>query len=200
MPGGLIQAPPWVRGVFDHSWAPMKALAQQVRCLPYALWGYLLTRDGGFVVISPGESRYVPGPTEIRDRRMENVAFLSLEDLARNSERPLRTLGHLLDHYLGCSGEMEGDWLSAGGGVTFNWRQAGARLPRLFALGYGVDEVARSNVQNYFAQSLALYCRDRQRLNMADPQICKWFRSTLWNEGFWREWERMKEDSCLQQE
>jgi hypothetical protein len=69
--------------------------------------------------------------------------------------------------------------------VLVRWREAGARLQRLFALGYGVDKVTRSNIRDYFAQSLALYCLDRQRLNVADPQICKWFRSTLWNQAFW---------------
>lgn len=197
MPGVLIQAPPWVRGVFDHDWAPMKVLAQQIRCLPHALWGYLLACDGGFVAISPRESQYIPGPAEIRNQRVQNVAFVSVEDLARDNERTLRTLGHLLDHYLGCGGEPGGTWLSAGGGATPGWQQAGERLSRLFALGYGVDEVARSNVRDYFAQSLAFYCRDRQRLNVADPQICKWLRNTLWNEGFWREWESPRRDECM---
>ncbi|MFN2225270.1 MAG: hypothetical protein ACK2UY_03165, partial [Anaerolineae bacterium] len=58
--------------------------------------------------------------------------------------------------------------------------------PDLFALGYGVDEVARASVRNYFARSLAWYCRDREGLNVADPQIDKWFRTTLWSEAFWR--------------
>jgi hypothetical protein len=94
-------------------------------------------------------------------------------------------LGHLIDHYLGCGGAADGHWLSEGGGVTPAWQAAGARLPALFALGYGLDEVAQSNARDYFAQSLALYCRDRQRLNVADPQIDKWFRNTLWNDAFW---------------
>jgi hypothetical protein len=109
-----------------------------------------------------------------------------VEDLAADNEVPLHVIGHLIDHYLGCAGEPDSQWLTEGGGVLVHWREAGARLQHLFALGYGVDEVARSSVREYFAQSLALYCLDRQRLNVADPQICKWFRSTLWNEAFWR--------------
>jgi hypothetical protein len=56
----------------------------------------------------------------------------------------------------------------------------------MFALGYGVDEAARSNVGDYLAQSLAIFCRDRPSLNVADPLIYKWFRSTLWNRAFWQ--------------
>jgi hypothetical protein len=60
-------------------------------------------------------------------------------------------------------------------------------------LGYGVDEVAQSHPRDYFAQSLALYCRDRGRLNVADPQIYRWFRSTLWNKAFWPQ-ENVKQE------
>lgn len=183
----LPQAPPWVRGVFDHAWAPMNALARQISCLPPGLWDYLIDSDGGFVSICNGESSYVPGRGIIGHRRVLNVGFVSVEDLAADNEQALHTIGHLADHYLGGAGQPGADWLSGGGGVTGHWREAGARLQRLFALGYGVDEIARSNIRDYFAQSLALYCLDRQRLNVADPQICKWLRATLWNPASWRD-------------
>jgi hypothetical protein len=117
---------------------------------------------------------------------VENVAFVSVQDLSLNNERPLHVIGHLIDHHLGCGGDAQGPWLSEGGGGIPLWQEAGARLGSLFALGYGIDEVARSNVRDYLAQSLALYCRDRQRLSVADPQVTKWLRSTLWNDAFWR--------------
>jgi hypothetical protein len=186
MPQLLIQAPPWIRGVFDHAWAPMEALTQQVSCLPPALWDHLLDCAGGFVLVCTGDSRYVPGPGSVRHQRVHNVAYVSVEDLAMDNERPLHVLGHLIDHHLGGAGEVDALWLSGKGVVTPGWREAGARLARLYDLGYGVDEAARSDIRDYFAQSLAFYCRDRQRLNVADPQIYKWFRSTLWNEAFWQ--------------
>jgi hypothetical protein len=171
--------------VFDHAWAPMAALAQQVRCLPSELCDYLLGCEGGFVAIDTGESRYTPGPATIRGRPVRNVAHIAVSDLAQGNERPLHVIGHLIDHYLGCQGEEEGTWLSEGGGILPRWRQAGTRLSGLFALGYAVDDIAGTSVQDYFAQSLAVYCRERQRLNVADPQIDKWFRTTLWEAGFW---------------
>jgi hypothetical protein len=121
------------------------------------------------------------------------VAFLSVEDLALDNERPIHVLGHLIDHYLGCDGDVQGLWLSDGGGISARWREAGRRLTDLFALGYAVDPVAQASVRDYFAQSLALYCRDRQHLNVADPQIYKWLRNTLWAEAFWREYPDCKE-------
>jgi hypothetical protein len=192
MPGLLSQSPPWVRGVFDHTWAPMEAMARQIQGLPPAWWDFLLSLDSGFVAISRGDSEYVPGPARIRQQSVENVARVSVADLAQDNEQPLHVLGHLLDHHLGCGGAAEGRWLSEGGGLVPEWQRAGERLPRLFSLGYAVDNVAESSVQDYFAQSLALYCRDRQRLNTADPQIYKWLRGTLWDKAFWRAEKRKR--------
>jgi hypothetical protein len=163
----------------------MEALAQHLRPLPPDLWTYLLPCDGGFAAISPGDSQYVPGPAAIGQQQERNVAFVSVQDLAAGNERPLHVIAHLIDHYLGCRGEADGLWLSQGGGLTSCWRKAAKRLPQLYALGYGLDAVALSSVRDYFAQSLAAYCRDRQRLNVADPQICKWLRNTLWNRAYW---------------
>ena len=186
MPNLLPQSPPWVRAAFDHAWAPMESLTQQVGLLPAELWEALLQMATGFVAIGNGQSRYVVGPAMLVDREVENLAFVSVEDLARGNERPLHVIGHLIDHHLGCGGTPEGAWLSEGGGLRPRWQAAGKRLPGLFALGYAVDEVAAAGVRDYFAQSLALYCRERRRLNVADPQIDKWLRSTLWHAGFWQ--------------
>jgi hypothetical protein len=182
----LVQAPPWVRGVFDHAWAPVQALGREVSCLPAALCDHLLGLDSGYVAIHAAASCYVPGPGVVRQRTVQNVAFVSIEDLALENERPLHVIGHLIDHHLGCGGEIESPWLTDGGGQSPQLKAAGARLPVLFALGYAVDSVAESDIRDYFAQSLALYCRDRSRLNVSDPQIYKWLRSTLWNRAFWK--------------
>jgi hypothetical protein len=169
----------------------MQALTEHVSCLPAPLLNHLLTYEGGFVAICAGQSRYVPGPGRLpagsgRFQQVHNVAFVSVEDLARDNERPLHVIGHLIDHHLGCAGELSLPWLSEGEGTMPSLRAAGERLPRLFALGYGADTIAQSSVRNYFAQSLALFCRDRQSLNVADPQIYKWLRSTLYDQAFWQ--------------
>ena len=181
----LIQASPWVRSVFDHAWAPMRSLSQQISCLPPPLWNHLASLESGFVLVCAGGTRYAPGTATVRHREVRGVAFISVEDLAEENERPLHVVGHLIDHQLGCAGEPDGPWLSDGGGTAPRWQKAGARLPHLFSLGYGVDEIALANTHDYFAQSLALYCRDSRRLNIADPQIYKWMRSTLWSQAFW---------------
>ena len=181
----LTQAPRSVRAVFDHGWAPVEALSTQACLLPARLWDHMLSYTGGFAVICLGESCYLPGPATVRGQTVYNVAFVSVEDLAHGNDRPLHVIGHLIDHYLGCGGDPDGLWLTGGGGVTPAWQQAGNRLAGLYPLGYGIDDIARSDTRGYFAQSLAIYCRDRQRLNVADPQICRWLRDTLFDERFW---------------
>ena len=187
MPNLLSQSPPWIRSVFGHSWAPMRALVEQLDCLPPHVWRKLLEWESGYVAICNGKTRYSPGPASIRQLHVTNVAFVSIEDLALANEGPLHVLGHLIDHHLGCAGRADGPWLSEGGGISHGWQEAGQRLPDLFALGYAADPVAQSSVRDYFAQSLALFCLDRQRLNVADPQIEKWLRTTIWNEGGWKD-------------
>jgi hypothetical protein len=186
MPQLLVRAPPWVRGAFDHAWAPVMALTEVASCLPDTLCRHLLGCDTGFVFIHSGDSYYAPGPAVVRHRPVDNVAYVSVEDLALENERPLHVLAHLIDHQLGAAGEPDGAWLSEGGGPTPDWREAGSRLAGLFALGYAIDDVAATDLRDYFAQSLAYYCREPRRLNVADPQIHKWLRSTLWNEAFWQ--------------
>jgi hypothetical protein len=171
----------------------MTAMARQLQPLPAALWDYLLSWDRGFVLVSTQPSTYTPGPATIRHQRVSNVAYVSVEDLASDNEQSLHVLGHLIDHHLGCEGDPHGTWLSGGGGVLDPWREASQRLSRLYALGYAADEIAQASVRDYFAQSLALRCRDRQRLNVADPQIDKWFSSTLWNEAFWGQGRRNRD-------
>ncbi len=149
------------------------------------MWAALLDNPGGFAVLVASRSHYEPGPALIQGQTVQNVVYVSLADVACETERPLHVVGHLVDHVLGCGGESEGRWLSEGGGVRPLWQEAGTRLAELFALGYGVDENARSGMRNYFAQSLAFYCRDKQRLNAADPQVTRWLRNTLWNAAFW---------------
>ncbi|MBN1661436.1 MAG: hypothetical protein JXA93_23795 [Anaerolineae bacterium] len=164
----------------------MQALAREIACLPVQLWSFLLNHDGGWVIVHPGRSRYVVGPVSVAGFDRHNVALISVEDLARGDDLVLHVLGHLVDHYLGCAGDPAGAWLSEGGGIEPHWREAGERLGRLFALGHAVDEAAAASVKEYVARSLAWYCHRPHDLNVADPNIWKWFRATLWNDRFWR--------------
>jgi hypothetical protein len=187
-PGALDELPGAARRAYEHEWAPVESLGRLLDCLPAGLWRTLLQWESGYAVLDAGESRYEPGEFDFRGRTLRGGALVSLVDLAgRDPSRVLHAIGHLVDHHLGCGGAEEGVWLSEGGGVMPAWREAGRRLPRLFDLGYGFDEIALSGVRDYFAQSLAAYCRERPALTVADPQIARWFRTTLWSPGFWRQ-------------
>ena len=186
MPGALGEIAEPARGEYAHEWAPVQLLGRRMACLPPELWAALLRWESGYAILVSGASRYEPGQFDFRGRSLRGVALISLEDLAGKAPgSALHVMAHLVDHHLGCGGEAQGAWLSEGGGMVPAWREAGQRLARLFELGYGLDEAARSSKREYFAESLAAYCRERRALNVADPQIAKWFRTTLWSPRFW---------------
>ena len=185
-PGALDEVAGPAREAYAHEWAPVQLLGQRLACLPDGLWPTLLQWESGYVLLHAGESRYEPGSIDLRGRALRGVALVSLVDCAGHApNRVLHVVGHLIDHHLGCGGGQEGAWLSEGGGMTGEWQRAGERLRGLFGLGYGCDEQARSSAREYFAQSLAAYCRDRRALGVADPQAAKWLRTTLWDKRFW---------------
>lgn len=187
LPGALDEVTGVAREIYEHEWAPVQLLGRWLSFLPAQLWETLLQWEGGYALLWAGESSYEPGEVEFRGRLLCGVARISLAECAGWApNRVLHVFGHLVDHHLGCGGEAEGAWLSEGGGLTDAWREAGQQLQRLFALGYGYDEVAQSGVRDYFAQSLAAYCRERRALSVADPQVVRWFRTTLWSVRFWK--------------
>ena len=187
VPGSMGRAAPEARRTFGSVWAPVARYGEAVRRLPDELWAFLLGGEGGYVAIRAGDSHYRPGPAQLRGRDVSNVAYVSIDELAQGGLGPLQVLGHLIDHHLGCAGQPAGRWLSDGGGLTPGWCAAAERLPGLFALGYGIDPVARSSQRGYFARSLAWFCRDRQALNVSDPQMERWLRNTIWSPAFWRQ-------------
>jgi hypothetical protein len=131
-------------------------------------------------------SHYEPGEQAFRRLRLRNVAFVRLSELAEGSLEAMVPLGHMLDHLLGSGGTVDGLWLSNGGGISPALRQVGGRVRELFPLGYGFDEAACCDARSYFARSLALYLHDRRALNVADPQIERLLRTTVFSGSFWR--------------
>ncbi|MCC7354033.1 MAG: hypothetical protein IT330_09770 [Anaerolineae bacterium] len=164
----------------------LRTLMQQVRPLPAALLRWWAAHPRGHVVIA-GEGRgYVPGPQTAGAYALDCVAWAAADALLAGEDSPLEAIAHLLDHLLGCDGEEEGDWLSAGGGISPRWREVGARLRELFALGYGPTAATRVNPHAYFAWGFVLGLRDPRALNVADPRLERLLRTTLLDNDFWR--------------
>jgi len=185
-PRALELSSPVAQQRFPHIWAPLDDLIGKLRALPTGLVRFWLQQPAGHVVITHLSSRYAPGEQRLKRQGLHNVAYIRVSDLAQDSLEALVPVGHLLDHLLGSSGTEEGLWLSDGGGVNPSLREVGARVVKLFPLGYGFDEAACQDVHAYFARSLALYLQDRRALNVADPLIEKLLRTTLLSESFWR--------------
>ena len=185
-PRALELSSPVAQQRFRHTWAPLDDLVAKLQTLPTGLVRFWLRQPAGHVVITHLSSRYEPGEQRVKRQVLRNVAYVGIADLAQDSLEALVPIGHLLDHLLGSSGTAEGRWLSEGGGGSQALREVGARVVKLFPLGYGFDEAACGDVRAYFARSLALYLLDRRALNVADPLIEKLLRTALLSDAFWR--------------
>jgi len=171
---------------FDSLWAPVEELARRLHHLPTSLVRFVTHTPRGHIVITPGAPGYEAGVHLLRGRKLEAVAFVSLTDLVEDPLHALHVVGHLLDHLLGCRGAPAGRWLSDGHGLNPSWAEIGQRIPSLYDLGYAVDKIAAAGPRQYFARSVAWYICDRRQLNVADPQIERLLRRTIFDEDFCR--------------
>lgn len=178
--------PPDVSARFSSQWEPVDRLAQLLAKMPSgALW-FLLDAPRGAFIISPEETRYVPGPVAVGKIRAENGVFVSAQALLDDEAAVLRAIAGLYDHLLGSMGAAEGPRLSDGVGITPAWTEIGAQIVRLFPLGHNPDPICRKSPADYFAQSLALYTTEPRALNVADPNMHKLLRRSFFSETFWR--------------
>lgn len=174
-------------GAGDHSpGALLKALLRQLTPLPTALLRWWAAHPRGHVVITGQGRGYVPGPQTAGAYTLDGVAWVSAEAVLSKDAGPLEAVAHLLDHLLGCHGEEGGPWLSEGGGISPAWREVGARLHDLFALGYGPTPETQTDPRAYFAWGFALSLRDSRSLNVMDPRLQRFLHATLLSERFWR--------------
>jgi hypothetical protein len=162
------------------------ALADLLLPFPAEMLTWWAAEPTGHVLIGDVSSVYQLGPTQVRGRSLTNVAWIALRDLSHAHVAVFSALANLFDHLLGCSGEMEGAWLSEGGGITLRWQEVGQRVSKLSWLGYAPHGTAGSP-RDYFAWGIALYCTDRRALNVADPRIERLLRTTVMNGEFWRQ-------------
>ena len=182
----LEHSPRRVAGQFDSLWAPMERLAQHLHPLPAALLQFLTHIPRGHIVLMAGVSHYEVHTQSLRGQELEAVAFVSLTDLVEEPLSALETVGHLLDHLLGCRGAPLGGWLSDGHGLNQSWMEVGRQIPPLFELGYAIDGMSAATSRQYFARSVAWYIQDRPKLNVIDPLIERLLRQTLFSESFCR--------------
>lgn len=179
------EVPSGIHPLFDNPWSLATHLGRHLAKLPRPCLRFLADHPRGHLVIAPGSSRYAEGAQPVGRQELSDVAHVGLQELVEGRHGVWRPVGQLLDHLLGCHGEPGGPWLSDGHGISPPWEEVGHRLHALFPLNYGVDELARSHLHLYLAQSLGWYILDRRRLEVADPLITRLLRTTLLDERFW---------------
>jgi hypothetical protein len=185
-PCALELSPQEAQRRFAAVWAPLQELALRLRPMPPGLVRFWLERPSGHIVITHSSSRYPPGRQLLKRHALDNVAFVSVADLAREGLDALVPVGHLLDHLLGNGGDAGGPWLSEGGGFTDRLRTVGGRVAELFPLGHAIDAAANASPRAYWARSVAQYLHNRNSLNLADPLVERLLRTTVFAGAFWR--------------
>ena len=178
---------PGVAGHFASTWEPVERLTEFLCRLPQGALRFLLASPTGDIVISPVDLPYARGPQKLQRLQVENVTFVPAEALLGDGMIPLRAVAHLYDHLLGSAGAERGPNLSDGVGITEEWTEDGAQIPRLFALGHNPDPICQTSPAGYFAQSVALYVVRPRELNAADPNMHKLLKRSFFSETFWRQ-------------
>ncbi|MCD6291060.1 MAG: hypothetical protein J7M34_11200 [Anaerolineae bacterium] len=173
------------RRVGRNAWAPARALADLLKPLPTEMLRWWEAQPTGHVLIGGRLSAYRPGPVQVKNRTLVNVAHVAPVDIAENRAAVWAALAGLFDHLLGCAGAPEGTWLSEGGGVSPEWQVVGRRIIELFQLGYAPGEASRSP-RAYFAWGIALYCTSRRDLNVVDPLLERLLHTTVLSASFWK--------------
>jgi len=182
----LALLPPEISVQFASQWEPVERLAAILGGLPLGALRFLLASPTGALAITLADSRYVRGPFALHKTQLENIALVPAMALLEGPVEPLRVAAHLYDHLLGSGGDSDGPSLSDGGGITSQWTEVGAQIPRLFALGHNPDSICRRSPADYFAQSVALYAVRPKELNATDPNMHKLLTRSFFSENFWR--------------
>ncbi|MHB0857542.1 MAG: hypothetical protein ACYC5M_08225 [Anaerolineae bacterium] len=185
-PRALELSPARIRDRYAHLLAPADRLLDLLEPFPTGLLAFWLSCEAGHVVFTHRPSHYEHGPQPWRDGTLSAVCYVSVTDLQDDQDAALRCLIHLLDHLMGSRGVEEGGLcFSEGGGVTARLTEAARRFQQLEKLGYGRDAVEAPTAAAYLADTLLLYLRDPQRLNVLDPLAFKLYRTTILSEDFW---------------
>lgn len=166
-------------------WTPARMLADRLAIFPEELLRWWLQQPTGHLVIGGKISRYVPGEQTVGRRALVNVAWIAPVDILRQRREALMAIASLLDHLLGCRGELGGTWLSEGGGYHPLWAEVGQRILKLHGLSYAPEPYSETP-QAYFAWGVALYCTQRRELNLIDPLLERLLRETVMSPSFWR--------------
>ncbi|NLG27716.1 MAG: hypothetical protein GX557_07370, partial [Chloroflexi bacterium] len=62
---------------------------------------------------------------------------------------------------------------------------AAERYQRVWALGYGAQELGAATARDYWARSLELYLTQPRRLSVLAPQLYRFYHTGLLRESWW---------------
>lgn len=164
-----------VRAQLGSGWRAATLLAERLSLLPAPALRWWAHQERSRILLAGN------GPTY----GLDNICRIPLHWIVSNPREATIWALLPLDHLLGCGGAPQGQWLSEGGGISPRWQDVGARMYRLFSLGYGGSERAVSCSRFYLAEGLVQYADDRRALHASDPKLARLLNDTLLSPSFW---------------
>lgn len=180
---------------FGSPWAVAERGFKHLRRLPRGLLRSWAAQPFGHVIVGRHESRYEPAAVLWRDLRTRAAVFINTRHVIERSPAFWEPVGAWLDHWLG-SGAASGGaprLSDAGADRPSLLEETASRLDRVLDRRYAEEFLESTDRRQLFARGFAWMMIDQQALSVADPHLAKWFRSTLLNDGFWKQFEATKE-------
>lgn len=145
----------------------------------------------GQIVITPLEqARYEPDAFLWRNVASRAVLVFTPQVVLSDPPAFWAIVGAWLDHWLGAAAEPNRPWLSEGGSPTRPKAivAAAADLQTILGRGYAAAAFEEADPRALFTRAFALAMTDSKTLFAADPHLARWFRRTLLEEAWWRQW------------
>jgi hypothetical protein len=183
--GALERAPAAVQGAWEHAWQPAELWLETLTALPVGMLRLWEQSQRGHLIFGLQPSAYRPGPQEWQGANLDGVCYLALVDLRSARQLALWATLAWIDHLLGSLGAADAPWFSDGHGCTPRLQAAAERYQRVWALGYGAQELGAATARDYWARSLELYLAQPRRLSALAPQLYRLYHTCLLRESWW---------------
>lgn len=161
------------------------AVLRHLSRLPRALRTLWAQHPRGVMAIdASAASAYLAEPTYWRHLHTSGLLLWHVDDVMQRREAFWEVVGAWFDHWLGS--DATGAFFSEGACAPFVPEDAARRWQDVLALGYAEDLLGTQEPATLFRRGFARLMVSPRELDIADPQMARWFRTVVLNEGFWR--------------
>lgn len=180
LPDTLAHSPTSVIAAFPLPTRLLAATQQMLAPLPAPLVEAWLRDESGHIVIGAATHAFIPGPSTVFQRQLEDVAWVQASRLVEDTAGFLVPAGRLI-HSL-----ILNRWRLPRQPSPAVWEQFWAGLTSCHRAGYAASQEALDDVDLYLAEGIARWLADRRGLNLEDPRLEKLLAAAFFNADFYR--------------